>query len=241
MRIAISTDNGYVSAHFGRCPSYTIADIEDGKVARREEIANPGHSPGFLPRFLAEKGVKLIITGGLGRRAQTLFAENNIEVITGVQGKIDEVIERFIRNELHPGQDLCEHGSGGQHYQHQHEPEPDRPEFRPGKPSLTGKICISSRGPNLDSEVEEVFGRAPYFLFVNPETMEIEAYQNSAKDQAHAAGIQSAQLMAEKGVTALFTGQVGPNARRVLETAGIHIVLVSGGTVKDIVNRLRES
>lgn len=86
MRIAISTDNGFVSAHFGRCPSYTIADIEEGKLLSSKEIANPGHSPGFLPRFLSEKGVGAIIAGGMGPRA-TFFAENNIQVITGVQGK----------------------------------------------------------------------------------------------------------------------------------------------------------
>jgi len=89
--------------------------------------------------------------------------------------------------------------------------------------------------------VEEVFGRAAYFIFVNLETMEIEAYQNPAKDQAQGAGIQSAQLMAEKGVTALFTGQVGPNARRVLESAGIQVRLVRNGTIKDILNSLREN
>ena len=57
MRIAISTDGGTVSAHFGRCPAFTIVDIEDGKVLHKEEISNPGHHPGFLPRFLHKKGV----------------------------------------------------------------------------------------------------------------------------------------------------------------------------------------
>lgn len=241
MRIAISTDNGYVSAHFGRCPAYTLVDIEEGQVLRKEEIANPGHSPGFLPRFLAERDVKIVIAGGMGPRAQSLFAENKIEVISGVQGKVDEVIERFIRNELSPGEDLCEHESEGDQHQFHHEHESDRALLQPGKPGPTGKICITSRGSDLDSEVEEVFGRAAYFIFVNPETMEIEVYQNPAKDQAHGAGIQSAQLMAEKGVTALFTGQIGPNARRVVEAAGIQIRLVGGGTVKDIVNGLREN
>jgi len=55
MRIAISTDKGFVSAHFGRCPSYTIVDIEERKVIKSEEIANPGHSPGFCPVFWPKK------------------------------------------------------------------------------------------------------------------------------------------------------------------------------------------
>jgi predicted Fe-Mo cluster-binding NifX family protein len=230
MRIAISTDNGFVSAHFGRCPSYTIADIEEGKVLRSEEIANPGHSPGFLPRFLSEKGVSVIIAGGMGPRAKSLFVENNIQVITGVQGKVEEAIERFARHEIRPGEDLCEHG--GEHQYH-HDSQQEKTS------RLTGKICITSKGPDLDAEVEDVFGRASYFLFVEPETMEFEVYKNPAVEEAHGAGIQSAQLMAEKGVTAVLTSQIGPNARRVLESAGIRIILVSGGTVQEAINSLR--
>ena len=75
MKIAISTDAGFVSAHFGRCPSFTIAEIEEGQVLKIEEINNPGHQPAFLPNFLAERGVKYIICGGMGNRAQMLFAE----------------------------------------------------------------------------------------------------------------------------------------------------------------------
>ncbi len=78
MKIAISTDQGYVSAHFGRCISYTIVEIKEGKVLSKEEIPNPGHQPGFLPEYLFEKGVNCIIAGGMGPRAQGLFAQKNI-------------------------------------------------------------------------------------------------------------------------------------------------------------------
>jgi predicted Fe-Mo cluster-binding NifX family protein len=235
MRIAISTDNGFVSAHFGRCPSYTIADIEEGKVLSSEEIANPGHSPGFLPRFLSEKGVGVIMAGGMGPRAKSLFAENNIQVITGVQGKVEEVIERFVCQEIRPGEDLCEHSD-----EHRHGGEPchhDSGEEKLGR--LTGKICVTSKGTDLEAEVEDVFGRAAYFIFVDPENMELEVYKNPAVEEAHGAGIQSAQLMAEKGVTAVLTGQIGPNARRVLESAGIRIVIVNGGTIREAIASLR--
>ena len=52
MKIAISTDGNYVSAHFGRCPSFTIAEIQDSKIIKKELIDNPGHHPGYLPEFL---------------------------------------------------------------------------------------------------------------------------------------------------------------------------------------------
>lgn len=110
MKVAISTENGYVSAHFGRCPAYTLVKIQDGRVVGREEIPNPGHQPGFLPEYLSARGVNVIIAGGMGPRAQGLFAEKNIQTLIGIQGPIDEVIKKFLRQELEAGQDRCDHG-----------------------------------------------------------------------------------------------------------------------------------
>jgi len=112
MKIAISTDADFVSAHFGRCPSFTIAVIEEGKVLKVEEINNPGHQPAFLPNFLAERGVKYIICGGMGNRAQMLFAEKNITPIIGVTGKIEEVMEKFAQGKLEAGESFCKPGAG---------------------------------------------------------------------------------------------------------------------------------
>ena len=112
MKIAISTDTGFVSAHFGRCPTFTIAEIGEGKILKVEEINNPGHQPAFLPNFLAECGVKYIICGGMGRRAQNLFAEKEITPIVGVTGKVTEVIEKFVQGKLEEGESLCKPGAG---------------------------------------------------------------------------------------------------------------------------------
>ncbi len=112
MKIAISTDVGFVSAHFGRCPSFTIAEIEEEKILKIEEINNPGHQPAFLPNFLAERGVKYIICGGMGRRAQGLFAEKEIIPIVGVTGKVTEVIDKFVQGKLEAGESLCKPGAG---------------------------------------------------------------------------------------------------------------------------------
>ena len=112
MKIAISTDTGFVSAHFGRCPTFSIAEIGEGKILKVEEINNPGHQPAFLPNFLAECGVKYIICGGMGRRAQNLFAEKEITPIVGVTGKVTEVIEKFVQGKLEGGESLCKPGAG---------------------------------------------------------------------------------------------------------------------------------
>lgn len=112
MRIAISTDGGNVSAHFGRCPSFTIVDIENGRVSSREEIPNPGHHPGFLPDFMHKRGVKIIVAGGMGQRAVQLFNEKGIEGMVGVSGPIDDVVNGFISGTIRSGESFCKPGAG---------------------------------------------------------------------------------------------------------------------------------
>lgn len=87
MRVAISMDGDFVSTHFGRCPSFTIVDIKDGKVTEREVIENPGHQPGLIPQFLHQQGVECIVAGGMGMRAQGFFAEAGIQTILGEAAK----------------------------------------------------------------------------------------------------------------------------------------------------------
>lgn len=112
MKVAISTDGNNVSAHFGRCPSFTIIDFNDGALINREVIANPGHHPGFIPTFLHEKGVTSIIAGGMGTRAKMLFDEMRIETIVGVSGKIEDVIKQILEGTLEGGESLCSPGAG---------------------------------------------------------------------------------------------------------------------------------
>ena len=112
MKIAISTDNNEVSMHFGRCPHFTIVDIEDGKIAKKDIIDNPGHHPGFLPQFFHDKGISCIIAGAMGQRASMMFEDKEIKVIVGVSGSIDEVINEILKGTLKGGESLCKPGSG---------------------------------------------------------------------------------------------------------------------------------
>ncbi len=236
MRIAISTDNGYVSAHFGRCPTYTIVDIQDGRVLARQEIPNPGHQPGFLPQFLSEKGVEVIIAGGMGPRAQGLFASRNIQTLIGVKGPLDEVIEKFLRRELEAGQDLCDH-------EHHHEGacrHGETPGRLAPRAHILGKICVTTKGPDLEAEIDPNFGRAAYFLIVDPMTLEFKSIENPSARAGHGAGIQSAQFVADQMVSAVLTGQVGPNARRVLESAGVRVISVEKSSVREAISELRK-
>lgn len=112
MKVAISTDGDFVSAHFGRCPNFTLVEIEKDEVINKEVIANPGHHPGFLPNFLAEKGVEYIICGGMGRRAQAMFEEKRIKAIAGVEGKVNETINKLLNGELKGAENLCQPRKG---------------------------------------------------------------------------------------------------------------------------------
>ncbi len=218
---------GYVSAHFGRCASYTIVDIQEGQVVSREEIPNPGHQPGFLPQFLSERGVNVIITGGMGPRAQGLFTQKNIETLIGVQGPIDTVITQFLKQDLEVGEDLCGH-------QHGHAEFSDHDTARTQAiPLEASRIFVTATGNNLNAEVDPRFGRAQYFLFVQPDTLDFEAFENPNIDAASGVGIQSAQFAVEKNASVVITGQCGPNAERVLSSSGIRIITGATGTVKD--------
>jgi predicted Fe-Mo cluster-binding NifX family protein len=112
MRTAISTDGDRVSGHFGRCPSFTIIEIEGNEIKSKEVIKNPGHHPGFIPEFLHKKGVDCIITGGMGRKAAGFFNQFGIETIVGITGTIEETIEKIKSGVLKGGESLCKPGAG---------------------------------------------------------------------------------------------------------------------------------
>ncbi|MDD5591189.1 MAG: NifB/NifX family molybdenum-iron cluster-binding protein [Dehalococcoidales bacterium] len=98
------------------------------------------------------------------------------------------------------------------------------------------KIAISATAPNLDAEVEPRFGRCPYFIIVDPDTMQFEAVENSNVMASGGAGIASGQMIAGKEVSAVLTGNCGPNAYQVLSAAGIKIITGVSGKVRDAVS-----
>lgn len=102
------------------------------------------------------------------------------------------------------------------------------------------KICVTSQGETLESKVDRRFGRSQYFLIIDSESLEVEAIKNPNIDAAGGAGIQSAQLVANKGIKALLTGHCGPNGFHTLQAADVKVfVQVSqiSGTVREAVER----
>jgi predicted Fe-Mo cluster-binding NifX family protein len=102
------------------------------------------------------------------------------------------------------------------------------------------KICITSQGDNLDSEVAPRFGRCQYFIIVDTDTLQFEAIENSSINMRGGAGIQSAQLIASKDVKIVLTGNVGPNAFTSLQSDGIEIITGISGTVRETIKQYKK-
>ncbi|HNQ50400.1 MAG TPA: NifB/NifX family molybdenum-iron cluster-binding protein [Candidatus Omnitrophota bacterium] len=95
------------------------------------------------------------------------------------------------------------------------------------------KICITSEGKTLDSNVDSRFGRCRNFIFVETGTEAFEAVENPHTKFQGGAGIQSAQFVVTNGAKAVLTGNVGPNAFQTLAAAGVDVFVEVSGKVSD--------
>jgi len=101
------------------------------------------------------------------------------------------------------------------------------------------KICVTAQGKTLDDQVDPRFGRCQFFIIVDTDTLDFEAVENQSAQFSGGAGIQSGQLMASKGVKAVLTGNVGPNAFQTLTVGGIKIYTGLSGKIRDAVEKYK--
>ena len=114
MKIAIPIAQGQLCTHFGHCENFYFFDVDpDTKnIMNKEVLTAPPHEPGLLPRLLSEKGVNLVIAGGMGGRAQQLFQQNGVKVVTGASpagGSPEEIIKSYLTGVLQTGANPCDH------------------------------------------------------------------------------------------------------------------------------------
>jgi len=102
------------------------------------------------------------------------------------------------------------------------------------------KIGITSTGENLEADIDQRFGRCRYFIFVDIESMKFEILPNDNLMASGGAGIQAAQTIANKGVQAIITGNVGPNAFQTLSAAGVKIFTGQSGTIRDAIEKFKK-
>jgi len=112
MRYAIPVTDGKVAAHFGHCSHFVLFDVDESTnaIIKREVVQSPGHQPGFLPAWLAEEGVSVVIASGMGSRARAIFNENHIEVVIGVLSDDPEkAVLDYTKGDLATGDNICDH------------------------------------------------------------------------------------------------------------------------------------
>ena len=112
MRYAIPVSGGIVSLHFGHCEHFALIDVDEDRkeIIRKELVPSPGHQPGLLPEWLAEQGVALVIAGGMGSRAQSLFQQNRIGVIIGaMESDPEKAVLNYVNGLLATGDNICDH------------------------------------------------------------------------------------------------------------------------------------
>jgi predicted Fe-Mo cluster-binding NifX family protein len=112
-KVAIPVYEGLLSPHFGHCSEFHLfdCDIETREIYGFESIPAPPHQPGLLPRWLKERGVDVLLGGGMGHRAIQLMDKMGINVITGLNpDKPEQVVEAYLQGDIQPGNNLCSHG-----------------------------------------------------------------------------------------------------------------------------------
>lgn len=115
IKIAVASENEIVTEHFGHCINFNIFITENNQIIKSDSILNPGHRPGFLPNFLNDMGVNVIISGGMGGGAIDIFNEKGIEVIVGASGYAEDLAKEYLKGTLKSTGSVC--------HQHQHHGE----------------------------------------------------------------------------------------------------------------------
>ena len=101
------------------------------------------------------------------------------------------------------------------------------------------KIIVTSSGPELSSPVDPRFGRCPYFIVVDTDSMDFKSHTNASQGAMGGAGIQAGQFAGSLGGEAILTGNVGPNASRVLASSNLKVYIGATGTVKEAVEAFK--
>lgn len=112
MRFAIPLAEGQLCMHFGHCEQFALVDVDaaSGQITGTSYLTPPPHEPGVIPRWLHQQGATCIIAGGMGMRAQQIFAENQITVVTGAPVASPEaLVTAYLQETLVTGDNACDH------------------------------------------------------------------------------------------------------------------------------------
>lgn len=117
-KIAVASEGEMTTHHFGHCQNFNIFDAEDGKIVSEESVPPPEHKPGALPNFLHQKGVNVVIAGGMGKGAVNIFKKHGIEIIVGASGNAKQDAQDFLDGKLKSSNEVCAHNHDHEHEHH---------------------------------------------------------------------------------------------------------------------------
>jgi predicted Fe-Mo cluster-binding NifX family protein len=112
MIIAIPVVNNQLCMHFGHCDIFAFYEVDENEksIINKTMIVPPPHEPGILPPWIKSQGGDLVITGGMGQKAQTLFQEAGVDVIVGVTpADPEQIVSSYLHNSLKVGTNVCGH------------------------------------------------------------------------------------------------------------------------------------
>ena len=117
MKIAVTTQGNQVFQHFGKCPQFTVFTVENGKIQNKKLLDAQGSGHAALGGFLKESGIDILICGGIGGGAKNMLSSVGIQLISGVEGDIDEAVNAYLAGNLSDQGGSCNH----EEHDHNHE------------------------------------------------------------------------------------------------------------------------
>ena len=123
LKIALPVADGRLHGHFGGSTHFALVEVDDERrtILSLTKVAAPPHAPGLFPRWLREQGVKVVIAGGIGRRALDLFAQQGIDVRAGQPGAlVEELVAGYLAGALTATPEGCAHHGHDHPHDHPH-------------------------------------------------------------------------------------------------------------------------
>ncbi len=118
MKVALAVSDNMMSEHFGHCDYFVIYELNGKEIINTQKIENPPHQRGFLPKFLHEKGINVVICGNMGEMANKIITQFGMNTIKCVSGSASEIIERFIDGKLESSDKVCSNHEHHEHHEH---------------------------------------------------------------------------------------------------------------------------
>jgi len=213
-----------LSEHFGRTPFYIFVDVESDAITKHELVKNPfeQHSPGQIPAWVNENGVKLMIVKGIGSRAINFFNEFGIKVIKGNCELAGDCVKEYLAGNTLDEDPACKHDHDHDTHEHHHsEKQPCKKKY--------GTVAISLQEKSLDSVIDDRFARGKIIAIINGETSKVEFIDNNPEEE-HGVGPKIIGMLSEKGVNTVIAKSLGQNASLAAQEAGMSVKQAVNGT-----------